>query len=136
VVRLAGFEPTTLCLEGRCSIQLSYRRSYRDITGGRKPAQAPPFLEPPARSLGEKLKVEPNAAGRSIWQTRTFYHFNSGNRCATSSALARLLKALMRKKPSPFEPNPLPGVMTTLASPRILSKVCQLETPLGVRTQM
>ncbi len=25
------------------------------------------------------------------------YHFNSGNRRATSSALARLLKALMRK---------------------------------------
>ena len=30
MVRLAGFEPTTLCLEGRCSIQLSYRRDYFD----------------------------------------------------------------------------------------------------------
>ena len=28
MVRLAGFEPATTCLEGRCSIQLSYRRSY------------------------------------------------------------------------------------------------------------
>src|SRR6185503_14931103 len=26
VVRPAGFEPTTICLEGRCSIQLSYGR--------------------------------------------------------------------------------------------------------------
>jgi hypothetical protein len=30
------------------------------------------------------------------------HHFNSCNRRATSSALARLLKALMRKYPSPF----------------------------------
>jgi hypothetical protein len=28
MVRLAGFEPTTTSLEGRCSIQLSYRRIY------------------------------------------------------------------------------------------------------------
>ena len=27
MARLAGFEPATTCLEGRCSIQLSYRRS-------------------------------------------------------------------------------------------------------------
>ena len=26
MARLAGLEPTTLCLEGRCSIQLSYKR--------------------------------------------------------------------------------------------------------------
>ena len=64
------------------------------------------------------------------------HHFNSCNRRATSSALARLLKLLMRKKPSPFEPKPLPGVMTTFASFRILSNACQLVTPFGVRTQM
>ena len=28
VVLRAGLEPTTLCLEGRCSIQLSYRSTY------------------------------------------------------------------------------------------------------------
>lgn len=28
VVRPAGIEPTTHCLEGSCSIQLSYRRFY------------------------------------------------------------------------------------------------------------
>ena len=28
VARLAGLEPTTLCLEGRCSIQLSYKRDW------------------------------------------------------------------------------------------------------------
>ena len=27
MVRPAGFEPTTICLEGRCSIQLSYGRT-------------------------------------------------------------------------------------------------------------
>gem|GEM_PF-4489539 len=27
MVRLAGIEPTTTCLEGRCSIQLSYKRN-------------------------------------------------------------------------------------------------------------
>ena len=64
------------------------------------------------------------------------YHFNSCNRRATSSAFARLLNALMRKYPSPFEPKPLPGVITTLASLRILSNTCQLVTPCGVRTQM
>jgi hypothetical protein len=28
LVRPAGLEPTTLCLEGRCSIQLSYERDW------------------------------------------------------------------------------------------------------------
>lgn len=28
LARLKGLEPLTLCLEGRCSIQLSYRRKY------------------------------------------------------------------------------------------------------------
>jgi hypothetical protein len=39
-VRLAGFEPTTLCLEGRCSIQLSYRRDLPDIKHPGPVAQA------------------------------------------------------------------------------------------------
>src|ERR1022692_348660 len=69
-------------------------------------------------------------------EASAFYHFNSCKRRATSSALARLLKALMRKKPSPFEPKPLPGVITTFASLRILSNACQLVIPFGVRTQM
>src|SRR5262249_50835545 len=59
------------------------------------------------------------------------YHFNFCSRRATSSAWARLLKALMRKKPSPLEPKPLPGVMTTWASRRILSKASQLVTRRG-----
>src|ERR1039457_368117 len=69
-------------------------------------------------------------------EASAFYHFNSCKRRATSSALARLLKALMRKKPSPFEPKPLPGVMTTFASFKILSNACQLVMPVGVRTQI
>ena len=60
----------------------------------------------------------------------------SRKRRATSSALARLLKAEMRKKPSPLEPNPLPGVMTTFSSRNIQSKVCQLVLPAGVSTQI
>ena len=64
------------------------------------------------------------------------YHFNSCNRRDTSSALARLLNALMRKNPSPLEPKPEPGVMTTFASFKILSNACQLVVLLGARTQM
>ena len=29
VVLRAGLEPTTLCLEGRCSIQLSYQSTFK-----------------------------------------------------------------------------------------------------------
>ena len=35
MARPAGLEPTTLCLEGRCSIQLSYGRTRRRVTPGR-----------------------------------------------------------------------------------------------------
>ena len=31
LARLKGLEPLTLCLEGRCSIQLSYRRMIDDL---------------------------------------------------------------------------------------------------------
>ena len=40
MARPAGLEPTTLCLEGRCSIQLSYGRNHGNITGVTMPAQA------------------------------------------------------------------------------------------------
>lgn len=59
------------------------------------------------------------------------YHFKFSNRRAASSALARLLKALTRKKPSPDLPNPLPGVITMLASFKMRSNACQLVTPEG-----
>jgi hypothetical protein len=64
------------------------------------------------------------------------HHFSACKRRATSSALARLLKAEMRKYPSPLLPKPLPGVMTTLASLRMRSKACQLLMPGGVWTQI
>ena len=57
-------------------------------------------------------------------------------RRATSSAFSRLLNAEMRKYPSPSEPNPLPGVITTLSSWSIRSNIAQLVRPAGVPTQM
>ena len=40
MVRLARFERTTACLEGRCSIQLSYRRNLINLNGRRARVQA------------------------------------------------------------------------------------------------
>ncbi len=39
MVRSAGIEPTTICLEGRCSIQLSYERNEGHLTGSREGVQ-------------------------------------------------------------------------------------------------
>ena len=55
-----------------------------------------------------------------------FYHFTVWNRSATASAFSLELKAETRKNPSPWVPNPAPGVMTTWISSRILSKTAQL----------
>ena len=101
--------------------------------------QAPETLQAPkkrsTRRVGLKLGVW-MFSGSWRLVLGAFHHLSSCKRRATSSALARLLKALMRKKPSPFEPKPDPGVMTTFASARILSNACQLVTSFGVRTQM
>ena len=40
MARPLGFEPKTLCLEGRCSIQLSYGRNRKDTKGWLASAQA------------------------------------------------------------------------------------------------
>ncbi len=53
----------------------------------------------------------------------------------TSSTLARELKAEMRKYPSPAEPKPEPGVMTTWASCSILSNMSHELRPAGQPTQ-
>ena len=44
MVRPARFERTTACLEGRCSIQLSYGRNHDHTTGGAPTAQAGMFV--------------------------------------------------------------------------------------------
>ena len=42
LVLRAGLEPTTLCLEGRCSIQLSYRSvSFRVFASSTIPPDSP-----------------------------------------------------------------------------------------------
>ena len=38
--RETGFEPATLCLEGRCSSQLSYSRGHMVVAGGFEPPKA------------------------------------------------------------------------------------------------
>src|SRR5260221_13030099 len=43
MARLARFDRTTVRLEGGCSIQLSYGRGQKNITGGRAAAQARQF---------------------------------------------------------------------------------------------
>lgn len=63
------------------------------------------------------------------------YATNAFNLRQTSSTLARELKAEIRKYPSPAEPKPEPGVMTTCASPSILSNMSQELRPAGQPTQ-
>ena len=50
-------------------------------------------------------------------------------RCMASSTASRLLKALMRMKPSPQRPKPAPGVVTTCARFSSLSKNFQESLP-------
>ena len=45
MVRLARLERATLCLEGRCSIHLSYRRTYGI------PQVVPPYADPGGKSV-------------------------------------------------------------------------------------
>ena len=48
LARPARVERATLCLEGRCSIHLSYGRSQRDISGSATCAQARLRVENPS----------------------------------------------------------------------------------------
>ncbi len=52
-----------------------------------------------------------------------------------SSTFSRLLKAEIRKYPSPAAPKPEPGVPTTLQVCNSLSKKSQLDKPWGVFTR-
>jgi hypothetical protein len=71
VVRLAGFEPTTLCLEGRCSIQLSYRRSLADIKHPAPVAQAGDSLPARARNnLADRRAAIRNTPRVQVIQTK------------------------------------------------------------------
>ena len=51
----------------------------------------------------------------------------------TSSTFSRELNAEMRKNPSPLEPKPEPGVITTFASCSILSNICQLSRQIAAQ---
>lgn len=66
------------------------------------------------------------APPKASTKSRPSHHFTVWNRSETASAFSRELKAETRKNPSPWAPNPAPGVMTTWISFRILSKTAQL----------
>jgi hypothetical protein len=88
VVRLAGFEPTTLCLEGRCSIQLSYRRTkwiintlYSDKHAPKEPSY--PFIAPPYFSRCQRSEKQQQQRGLARKQRSAipdFPRMESGDR--------------------------------------------------------
>ena len=59
MARLEGVEPPTLCFEGRCSIQLSYRRSALALTHKHEPKNLvrPSGFEPPRYCYRQPLKL-------------------------------------------------------------------------------
>ncbi len=54
VARLAGFEPAAGCLEGSCSVQLSYRRP-QSIVHDRRRGQASSERIPPRRRVRQSV---------------------------------------------------------------------------------
>lgn len=65
VARLLGFEPKTFCLEGRCSIQLSYRRSLMNHNGPRPWVQAWGDGNLPVHATGLRIRMNSQAPGRT-----------------------------------------------------------------------
>jgi hypothetical protein len=62
MVRLAGLEPATLGLEGRCSIQMSYRRSTKVV--GVERFELPTSCSQSRRAT--RLRYTPNHASNFI----------------------------------------------------------------------
>ena len=113
MARLAGFEPATLGLEGRCSIQMSYRRNLVGVEG----------FEPPTSCSqsrrATRLRYTPNCPSndrvgiilRVLCKVNpNFYFFNlciesKGNRLPFWLTITRLYGALDFSQPLPSSRN-------------------------------
>ncbi len=131
---------TRMLPSGRSCVRLPgfvSRFLFSIIRNGKRsrPRPAPPITPPGHDKAGSEEPALSLREGNSFKVLLT-YHFIAAKRRAASSALRRLLKAEMRKYPSPALPKPLPGVMTMLASLSTRSKMSQLVAPCGPRTQM
>src|SRR5689334_21986513 len=62
MVGAAGLEPATLCLEGRCSIHLSYAPLLISLYRGSRPRQLPAQVRGP-------FEIEPNAHELNLRRT-------------------------------------------------------------------
>src|SRR5262245_50306586 len=82
----------------------------------------------------KRLRYALAPSHRIIKRERIAHLISRAIRAIASSTLSLASNALSRMYPSPEAPNPLPGVHTTCAFLKSVSKKSQLETPSGVLT--
>ena len=86
VVLRAGLEPTTLCLEGRCSIQLSYQSTFKQAVFPRAPGM--PFevagIQVGARPIEVAGFQAATIRGAGRTQFLIIYHVCLKNQCKGS----------------------------------------------------
>lgn len=117
---------------GRCAFPVQSLKKgkgafFRNSPTGRKCNAT--AINPPGKNIQAAAQ---DTAAWAICPKTPFYLANRlWMRRQTSSTFSRELNAEMRKNPSPLEPKPEPGVITTFASCSILSNICQLSRPSG-----